>query len=210
MKFIPTYFLGTEKLSRPPYLLSKKEVQKLNNRRAKDLAPRVDTAYNNRVYAEICKYVSTLSPGRQLNILDFGCGEGQFGEWLWTHCRKGDFALYGVDIRDIKSRSLDRYYRSFRHINYSQGAPFQPQVTFDVSVCLFVFHFKIYESQLRDIWSSLAPGGTLLFNSLSYTPPVVHEKLREVGFVQKWVRQIPRKNSRHSLFCYEKPLVQSA
>lgn len=150
-------FLEREALHQPLSSLIKAEVVRLNERRAGELARFVDKRYNARVYASVYSLLREYGGGRRLRVLDFGCGEGQFGDWVVHHAeRTPPCTLFGSDIRapagGMQLRAGDRSYVGASVVNYTRAVPPEfARTGFDACVALFVFQFKVYRAQLGDI-----------------------------------------------------------
>ncbi len=204
-------FLDREVLCQSLSCLTKAEVVRLNERRAGELAGFVDKRYNARVYASAHSLLREAAGGRRVRVLDFGCGEGQFGDWMKRHADVAPRCdLYGSDIRapagGVQLRAGARGYVGAGVVNYTRAVPAEfARTEFDACVALFVFHFKVYRAQLRDIYRHLRPGGVLVFNSLSYTPRRAHRSVEEVGLRLRRSVVVSRHSSRHRVYVYCKP-----
>lgn len=160
--------------------LDEEIVKEINNIRFKYKDILIDKEYNkaiiNFISQKVVKYINIP----QIKVLDFGCGEGIYINEIKKYFTQ--IELHGVDIREIQfPDNFFDIYKSFNPIKTISNLPFSP-CSFDMIVGFFVFHFKIYDVQLKSMYTILKEGGLLCFNMTRHTNVPIISKLKNIGF----------------------------
>jgi len=72
-------------------------------------------------------------------------------------------------------------YDEFKRITTNSALPFEYQY-FDIIIALFVFHFKITDTQIESLYNTLKDDGVLCFNLIKSADKNIINRLENVGF----------------------------
>lgn len=121
-----------------------------------------DTGLNGAL--EVPALRRCLPPLSGLNVLDLGCGFGDFSRWARS---QGAATVTGVDI-SFRMLAEARRLTSDPYITYVQSAfeDYHPAPeAFDLAVSSLALHYvQDYASVIRRIYAALTPGGRLVFS----------------------------------------------
>ena len=112
-------------------------------------------------------HLTAFKPYLSGTLLDYGCGDGQFGNRILPFCDR----VYGVDICELAIESAkDRYSEiEFRSIDPEVPLPFPDEFFDTISAIDVMEHLLDTETILEEFGRVLKPGGTVLIatNELS-------------------------------------------
>jgi demethylmenaquinone methyltransferase/2-methoxy-6-polyprenyl-1,4-benzoquinol methylase len=102
-----------------------------------------------------------INPGQK--VLEVGCGTGQITEWLAQRV-KSEGCITAVDFsNEMLAKARQRNIPNFECLHFDVCVEPLPEKKFDVALCFHVFpHFRDKEFALKNIASSLKPGGKLI------------------------------------------------
>ena len=112
-------------------------------------------------------HLAAFKPYVSGKLLDYGCGDGQFGQRILPHCDR----VYGVDVSEL---AIERAKERFPGITLSvidpeNRLPFPDEFFDTISAIDVMEHLLDTESTLEEFNRVLKPGGTVLIatNELS-------------------------------------------
>ncbi len=168
----------------PPSKLSFDEVIELCELRLEFAETIIDKGVHRAVVNCMVETLKISHPemvGRSaIEILDFGCSTGLASEEFraaWgTACN-----VTGLDVSK-RAVATARSRGTHAVVATNEGAfPF-PTSSFDVVIAVFVFHFQVHESRIKEILRVLRPNGFLVFNLYGDVPVSLWRNLERVGF----------------------------
>ena len=135
-----------------------------------------DKSWNSAITLYIAREIELLADGKQISVLDMGCGRGVMLEQLLDY----GYDLYGYDFpirSDLLRTRLSRYFGEayedrIRLVGDERSIPFEDD-SFDVIYANQVFeHVKFFERMMSECARVLKPHGVLLANFPVATYPI--------------------------------------
>lgn len=159
---------------------------------------KLDSSIINYVYTKdtISKLLLSI-PNKEIStLLDFGSGNGVLSEVLREKEYSSIKHLIGVDACEYAvTQSLNNYHRNLNVIKtisetftFDDVTPlFVKNDSVDCIISSFVMHFKIYDTQLSELYRVLKPHGFLVYNDYVYdkypsNAKTLIKKLVNIGF----------------------------
>lgn len=184
-------------LDKPVSLLSKDEVTELCKLRLKFKEKVIDEIFNEYLvkFALDIALKEISSQNDIKNILDFGCGLNPY--YSIYLMKFGRVKIYGYEINtDLLSEAakdgLIPIY-NFDNVN----------ITFQIIVSFFVFHFNIDEKDMENIYRYLSKDGYFVVNIYGNTLSQKINQLVAKGFQLKQVTTLPGYSS-HNILIFQK------
>lgn len=188
-----TYYRYMDKIfiPKPPFLLSRLDVEKLSEIRIRLGSDVIDYEYSLSI---VGKLYSMLQLPERAKILDFGCGDGMFCSYVKIKGIEKSFdQIIGADISTFAVNAFKLNHESIvgcevdavifddlRNLDFSDGY-------FDAIVSSFVMHFNIYDNQFEELSRVIKKGGKFVYNDYIYHRYKGHsqkviQSLKNVGF----------------------------
>lgn len=213
-------------IPKQPSELNSLEVAWLSEVRLKLADEIIDYDYSMDVVSEIYNLSKIPNSG---TIIDFGCGGGMFLQYIKNRQPKAcPSKILGLDISQYALDQAKNYFvtnnnnSTLTNINFEgnlfneAGIISADDASFDGAISSFVMHFKIYESQMKEIYRVLKPGAKFCYNDYIYNKYAGHAKkvksvLEDIGFVTEsftktFKSNIDKNLKNHLIVIAKKPL----
>ncbi|WP_136678635.1 class I SAM-dependent methyltransferase [Neptunomonas sp. XY-337] len=198
-----------------PALLDKDEVIAVSNARIKHAESLINVRYSLCVMRDL--YENLLRVNAHKKVIDFGCGGGLLARLFGPGSDlEPPQSVFGVDLNPVAVDSALVAYaqipnvREFKTSVFGEGDTLQLEDNSITGIfSSFVMHFKVFDSQLKELHRVLVPGGTFVWNDYLHSRYPGHsqkliKKMSDIGFEvskeKKEFRAPPENDIKHHMF----------